>query len=218
MQILWSSGAREILCRCGRMCLICWPHEFPARFPRQQGPWGLVSNLECVHVAWMASVFLSVIEIHSRRLQVSSSFCVWEQCFERIWQSSSRWASLLLPKEEEAPWQKLRGAAHSCSVLDIMLCAARLRSLTANSHLPLQRRTQTVSHFTKCSLDTPLRSGKAFVVDVWFGLHVGPLTTGAEDCLCLHCLPLDPLPLPGLPGLASVGVEVLSPSGTRCPG
>ena len=45
---------------------------------------------------------------------------------------------------------------------------------------------------------------------------MGPVTVGVEavsDC----CLPLDPLPLPGLPDWGSVGEEVLSPSGTRCP-
>jgi len=36
-------------------------------------------------------------------------------------------------------------------------------------------------------------------------------------CLGLCSLPFDSLPLPGLPGLASVGEDIPSPDGTRCP-
>ena len=38
-------------------------------------------------------------------------------------------------------------------------------------------------------------------------------------CVCVSeicCLSLSPLPLPGLPGGASVGEDVLSPAVTRC--
>ena len=50
------------------------------------------------------------------------------------------------------------------------------------------------------------------------GLPVDPLTIGVgadSDSLC--CLPLDLFHLTGLPGWASLGKEVLSPAGTRCP-
>lgn len=46
---------------------------------------------------------------------------------------------------------------------------------------------------------------------------MGPLTIGAGGSLCLFCLPLDTFPLVGLPGWASVGKEMFSPVGTRCP-
>ena len=55
-----------------------------------------------------------------------------------------------------------------------------------------------------------------FVADVQFGLHVGPLTI-REQAVSDSCLPFALLPLLGLPGWASVGEEVLSPDGTRCP-
>ena len=45
---------------------------------------------------------------------------------------------------------------------------------------------------------------------------MGPLTIG-EGAGSDSRLPLDPFHLAGLPGWASVGEEVLSPAGTRCP-
>jgi hypothetical protein len=52
-----------------------------------------------------------------------------------------------------------------------------------------------------------------FVADVQLGLHVASLTTGAGavfEC----CLTLDSFPLAGLPCLASVGEDALSPDVT----
>lgn len=45
----------------------------------------------------------------------------------------------------------------------------------------------------------------------------GSTNNWSRVCLWLCCLPLNTVPLPGLPGRVRVRQDVLSPTGTRCP-
>lgn len=111
----------------------------PVSSPCEQGPWGLgLFRILRVFMLLEWQAIFSVIEIHNRHLQVSSRFCVWEQCFERPWQSSSRWASLFLPKKRLSD----RNSGGQCAAAPCLLCVARMRSLTANAVTYLYRETE----------------------------------------------------------------------------
>jgi hypothetical protein len=124
-------------------------------------------------------------------------------------------------------------------------CWKQMQRFIANHQLELGESCGRVGHrieWARGVKDTPHRTTESTRFCLW-GLtvtksptkeHAGAAPSVSHICsriepwtscgsptiqvgLWLCCLPLDPLPLPGLPGWASKGEEVLSPVDTRFP-